>query len=328
MKAWEVQNLGLPWDEMVLVDRPSPDCGADQVRIAVAAADLNFADILQCQGQYQVKVSPPFVPGMGAAGTVLEAGDDSGFNPGDKVVGPTVAGSGGYAQEALLFAPQATAVPDNIDLLQAAAMHVTYGTAWFALYHRGQLRAGETVLVLAAAGGVGSAAVDMAKQEGCWVVAAASAGKAQHCLDLGADEFVDYDDEHWYDRVMELTGGRGLDVVYDPVGGKYFDVARRLVAWEGRLLIVGFASGDIPSAAMNHALVKNYSLVGVHMGGYRQKDPKPFDECYRALYEMLAADKLHPLIDRIVGLEDLPDALRDLYERRSVGRLMLRPDAN
>ena len=125
---------------------------------------------------------------------------------------------------------------------------------------------------------------------------------------------------------MDLTQGRGVDVVYDPVGGQYFDVARRLVAWEGRLLIIGFASGEIPSAALNHALVKNYSLVGVHMGGYRQKDPVPFDACYDALYAMLDAGQLHPLIDRMVGDADLPQALLDLYERRSVGRLIYQPE--
>lgn len=325
MRAWQLNELGDPWQQMSQRELDEPQVDAGQVVIEVEAADINFADILQCQGKYQVKLTPPFVPGMGACGTVLAAGADVDIAVGTRVVGPTVAEHGGFAQQAVLLAEQSTVVDPRVAAVDAAALHVTYGTAWFGLHLRGRLRPGETVLVLAAAGGVGSAAVELAKIHGCWVVAAASGSKREACLQLGADEFVDYEADDWYDAVMALTQGRGVDVVYDPVGGKYFEVARRLVAWEGRLLIIGFASGEIPRAALNHALVKNYDLVGVHMGGYRQRDNSVFERCYAELYAMAAEGQLHPLIDRVVGDDGLLQALRDLYERRSAGRLIYQP---
>ena len=325
MRGWQIQELGEPWRKMVQVELPTPEPGPGRVVIQVETADINFADILQCQGKYQVKLTPPFVPGMGACGIVLAVGEDVSIPVGARIVGPTVGHHGAFAEQSVLLAEQCTVVPEGVSAEQAAALHVTYGTAWFGLHLRGRLKAGETVLVLAAAGGVGSAAVELAKIHGCWVVAAASGAKRQACLDMGADEFVDYESDDWYDSVMAMTHGRGVDVVYDPVGGKYFDVARRLVAWEGKLLIIGFASGDIPSAALNHALVKNYDLVGVHMGGYRQHDNGAFDACYEELYRMAAAGQLNPLIDRTVGDEGLADALLDLFERRSRGRLLYKP---
>ena len=326
MKAWQIAELGDPWTQLKIMDVPSPEITNDVVRVAVEATDLNFADILQCQGTYQVKVDPPFTPGMGTVGRVLEAPDSAGIEVGQRVVGPTVAGVGGYAEESLVLVEQATLISDEVDPVDAVAMHVTYGTAWFGLHLRGQLKPGETMLVLAAAGGVGAAALELAKLHGCWVIAAAGGEqKVAACQAMGADEVVDYDNEDLYERVMSLTEGRGVDVVYDPVGGQYFDIARRLVAWEGRLLIIGFASGTIPSAPMNHALVKNYTIVGVHMGGYRQKDPQPFKTCYDTLYDMLVQGQIHPLVDRLVGFDALPQALLDLSERRSKGRIVFTP---
>ncbi len=326
MKAWRLGKLGDPWDRCRVEDRVLPQPGEGVCRIKVEAADLNFADILQCQGSYQAKLEPPFTPGMGAAGTVLEAGDGIGFKVGDRIIGPTCEGEGGYAEECLVLADRVTVIPDDLSAAVVAAAHVTYGTAWFGLHLRGQLKSGETVLVLAAAGGVGSAAVELARAHGCWVVAAAGGkGKTDACLALGADEVIDYNSEDLYERVMALTAGRGVDVVYDPVGGEYFDVARRLVAWEGRYLLVGFASGAIPSAPMNHALVKNYSIVGVHMGGYRGRKQQPFDQCYEDLFAMLREDRIHPLVDFTVGFDGLGKALRDLADRKTMGRVMFDP---
>jgi NADPH:quinone reductase len=326
MKAWRMPELGDPWDRLQVDDVVSPSVQEGMVRISVEATDLNFADILQCQGSYQVKLDPPFTPGMGSVGRVLEVPSGLDLDIGQRVVGPTVGSAGGYAEEALLLAEQATPIQDEVDPVKAVAMHVTYGTAWFGLHLRGNLQPGETVLVLAAAGGVGAAAVELAKVHGCWVIAAAGGPeKTAACTALGADEVVDYASEDLYERVMTLTKGRGVDVVYDPVGGEYFDVARRLVAWEGRILVIGFASGTIPSAPMNHALVKNYSIIGVHMGGYRQKDPRPFQECYDTLYDMLTAGQIDPLVDRLVGFDDLPQALHDLSQRRSKGRIVFVP---
>ena len=326
MKAFRIEQLGLPWEVASITDVEITDVTETGCRVAVEATDLNFADILQCEGKYQVKLDPPFTPGMSAAGTVIEAGAASGFKIGDRIVGPTVTGCGGYAEEALVIGSRSTLIPEGVGTLDAAAMNVTYGTAWFGLRLRGNLQHGETVLVLAAAGGVGSAAVELAKVHDCWVIAAAGGDdKVNACRQLGADEVVDYTNEDLYERVMALTDGKGVDVVYDPVGGKYFDVARRLVAWEGRLLVIGFASGDIPTAPMNHALVKNYSIVGVHMGGYRGREDLPFERCYAELFELMKAEKINPLIDDMVGFRELPDAMKALYDRKTKGRVMFDP---
>ncbi len=328
MKAWRLQEPGDPWTNLVLTELDSPTPGPGEVLVDVVGTDLNFADILQCQGSYQVRVPTPFTPGMSTSGTIVAVGPGVELDVGQRVVGWTVIGNGGFAQQALMGADGCTVLPDEVDCSTAVAMHITYGTSWFALHRRGGLQPGESVLVLAAAGGVGSSAVQMAKAHGCWVLAAAGGpDKAEACLEIGADVAIDYNNEDLYDRVMEATSGRGVDVVYDPVGGDYFDVARRLLAWEGRLLIVGFASGRIPEAPANHVLVKNYSLVGVHMGGYREVDPSPFQQCYDEIYQLLADDRIDPLIGEVVGLGDLPRALEDLASRRTTGRVILDPRA-
>ena len=325
MRGWQLHELGLPWEVLQPTEISIPTLEPGRLHVKVLAADLNFADILQCEGRYQVKLEPPFVPGMYAVGEVLQS-TSSEFSPGDRVIGTTVDGSGAFAEEAVLLADQASLIPASVDPVKVCAMHVTYGTAWFGLHLRGQLQPGETVLVLAAAGGVGSAAVELAKHHGCWVVAAAGGPeKVAACRQLGADEVLDYNSEDLYARVMEMTDGRGVDVVYDPVGGKYFEVSRRLVAWEGRLLVIGFASGDIPSAPLNHMLVKNYSVVGVHMGGYWSRDPTPFKECYVQLTELLAQGAISPLIDSVVPFEELPAALLRLNSRQTVGRAVMTP---
>lgn len=326
MKAWQLRETGDPWTNLVLSDLATPTPGPGEVVVDVEGSDLNFADILQCQGHYQVKVPTPFTPGMNTAGVITAVGPDVALEVGQRVVGWTVVGSGSFAQQAVMGAEGCTVLPDEVDSVTAVAMHITYGTSWFALHRRGNLQPGESVLVLAAAGGVGSSAVQMAKAHGCWVLAAAGGSeKAAVCLELGADVAIDYNGEDLYERVMAETSGRGVDVIYDPVGGDYFDVSRRLLAWEGRLLVVGFASGRIPQAPANHVLVKNYSIVGVHMGGYREADPSPFAACYRDIYQLLLDGKVDPLVGEVVGIADLPRALKDLAERRTTGRVVLDP---
>jgi NADPH2:quinone reductase len=321
-----MHELGDPWDNLTLGDIDSPTPGPGNVLVDVEGTDLNFADILQCQGTYQVKLQPPFTPGMQAAGPIVAVGEGVDLEVGQRVIGGSVGGHGTYADQSVLAARSCTPIPDEVDSITAVAMHVTYGTSWFALHKRGNLQPGESVLVLAAAGGVGSAAVQLAKAHGCWVLAAAGgAEKVQTCLELGADVAIDYTNDDLYERVMAETSGRGVDVVYDPVGGDYFDVARRLVAWEGRLLVVGFAAGRIPQAPMNHALVKNYSIVGVHMGGYRSIDPAPFKQCYDELYAQLLAGKIDPLVSETLGMNDLPRGLKDLFDRKTTGRVVFDP---
>lgn len=326
MKAWQLHETGDPWTNLVQAEVASPDPGPGEVLVDVDGTDLNFADVLQCQGQYQVKVPTPFTPGMNTAGTIVAVGPGVTLEVGQRVVGWTVVGTGGFAEQALMGAEGCTLLPDEVASVTAVAMHVTYGTSWFALHRRGNLQPGESVLVLAAAGGVGSSAVQMAKAHGCWVLAAAGGPeKAAVCLDLGADVAIDYNNEDLYERVMTETSGRGVDVIYDPVGGDYFDISRRLLAWEGRLLIVGFASGRIPQAPANHVLVKNYSLVGVHMGGYREADPSPFAQCYADIYQLLIDGKIDPLVGEVLPMAVLPRGLKDLAERRTTGRVVLDP---
>ena len=328
MRAWQLTELGDPWDELALVDIEPPSPGEGLARIEVEGADVNFADILQCRGEYQVRIDVPFVPGMGAAGRVVETGPGCELEIGQRVVGSTRGPWGGFAEQALVAPSDVHALPDGVAGTVAAGLHVTYGTAWFALHQRGQLAPGESVLVLAGAGGVGSAAIQMAKAHGCWVLAAAGGpAKVQVCTELGADVAIDYRDGDLYAEVMEATSGRGVDVVYDPVGGEYFDIARRLVAWEGRLLVVGFASGTIPTAPANHALVKNYAVVGVHMGGYRGRDDAALDRCYDEVYSMLAAGTIEPLISEQLPLAELPAGLRRLADRTTTGRLVIDPMA-
>ena len=326
MRAWRAGQLGDPWEVLEAADLPPPQPGADAVRIRVEATDMNFADILQCRGSYQVKRTPPFTPGMTAAGTVLAAAPDGRWQTGQRIVGPTVDGAGGFAEQALLLASQCHPIPAGVESVAAMAMHVTYGTAWLALHHRARLQPGETVLVLAAAGGVGSAAVQMAHVHGCWVAAAAGGSdKTGIAIDMGADLAIDYEAENLYERVMDATDGRGVDVIFDPVGGDTFATARRLLAWEGRLLVVGFASGDIPATPANHVLVKNYAVVGVHMGGYRQRDPALLTRCYEDLHQRLLAGEISPLLSEQIAFEEIPDALRRLAARETVGRVVFVP---
>jgi NADPH2:quinone reductase len=326
MKAWRLQQLGPPWEVLRLEEVDPPEPAPGTVRVRVEATDLNFADILQCQGSYQEKLAPPFTPGMSAAGTVVAVGPGGGLDVGERVIGSSAGGWGGYAEEALVKASSAQPLPDHVDGRTAAGMHVTHGTAWFALHHRGRIQPGETVLVLAAAGGVGAAAVQLAKAHGCRVIAAAGGpDKVAVCRQLGADVAVDYTGDDLYEAVMAATDGEGADVVYDPVGGPYFDVARRLVAFEGRLLVVGFASGTIPSAPANHVLVKNYSVVGVHMGLYRTKAPRVVAECYEQIWQLQASAGIDPLISDTIALGDVPVGLKRLSERTTTGRVVLVP---
>ena len=326
MKTWQMHELGDPWDVLRLDEVAPPVAAPGRGVVAVAAADLNLADIWQCQGSYQVQMPTPFTPGMSGGGTIIAVGDNVDLAIGQRVLGMASGTSGWFGEQAVLAAKDVTVIPDGVETRTAVAMHVTYGTSWFALHRRGNLQPGETVLVLAAAGGVGSSAVQMAKAHGCRVIAAAGGpDKMQVCRDLGADVAIDYRNEDLYERVMSETDRRGVDVVYDPVGGDYFDVARRLVAWEGRLLVVGFASGSIPAAPANHVLVKNYSVVGVHMGGYRGVDPAPFTQCYDEVYQLLLDGKIDPLVSEIVGMAELPRALKDLFDRKTTGRIVFDP---
>jgi NADPH2:quinone reductase len=304
----------------------SPVLGAGQVRIAVRASGVNFPDILMVEGKYQVKPELPFIPGLELAGVVLECAPGvSHVRPGERVVAFARRG-GGHAEEVVVPAGIVTPIPPTMDFVTAAAFPVAYGTAHFALQHRGRLAAGETLLVLGAAGGVGLAAVEVGKLMGARVIAAAgSPEKLAIAREHGADCVVDYRLDNLRDRVMELTEGRGVDIVFDPVGGSAFEQSVRVIGWEGRILVVGFASGDIPRVATNMVLVKNFSVTGVVFGEHSWRFP---DDTRTRLGQLLggfAAGHLKPRIWKTFALEQARAALSEMAARRVIGKMVLTP---
>jgi NADPH2:quinone reductase len=297
-----------------------------QVRIRVDAAALNFADDLICRGKYQEKPSLPFTPGLEVSGEVVAVGPEVTISPGTRVMAFAALPHGGLAEEALANEVMTFPVPDGFPADQAAAMLVTYQTSYVALHRRAQLRAGEVLLVHAGAGGVGSSAIQLGKAAGARVIATAGgAEKASICRDLGADKVIDYRDQDFVAEVNAWTDGRGADVIYDPVGGDTFDRSRKCIAWEGRLLVIGFASGRIPEAPANHALVKNYSILGVHYARYSLMNPEYLREVHARLMELYAEGKISPLLRKEVSLEEVPGALGSLVSGGTVGKVVVRP---
>ena len=323
MRALRCHTLGdlgsLSVDEVA-----SPPMGAGEVRIGVKAAGVNFPDILMCEGKYQVKPPVPFIPGLEVAGVVMEVGSGvSHVKAGDRVMAFARL-AGGFAGEIVLPAGIVTPIPDSMDFETAAAFPVAYGTAHFALDYRGHLKAGETLVVLGATGGVGLAAIECGKLLGARVIAAAGgADKLALAREYGADEVVDYRAESLRDRLRELTGGKGVDVVFDPVGGSYFDACVRAIGWEGRMLVVGFASGEVPKPAANLILVKNFSVIGVVFGEHSHRYP---DQSRALLTRLLAAWEQGRLKPRLWGsypLEKARVAFDQITARRVQGKMVL-----
>jgi NADPH2:quinone reductase len=306
-------------------DLPSPPCGADQVRIANHAAALNFPDVLITRGQYQLRLEPPFVPGSECAGVVVEVGPDvETFAVGDRVL--TISGVGAFADEivATPSVQQVHAIPDDMTFTEAAGFGMVYGTALHGLRQRGAVQAGETVLVLGSSGGCGGAAVGVALAMGARVVAGASSPeKCSAANALGAHHVIDYTSEDLRGRVMDITGGAGVDVVFDPVGGALFDQARRCVGWNGRYLVVGFAAGDIPVMPANYPLLKSMSLVGVAFGMSAIKDPVMNEGNFRQLFDWFGDGSLRPHVGAAVAFDDLPRACADLYAGRVIGKTVI-----
>jgi NADPH2:quinone reductase len=302
----------------------SPVLGPGHVRISVRASGVNFPDILMVEGKYQVKPDLPFIPGLEVAGVVLECapGVDH-VRPGDRVIAFTRRG-GGHADEVVAPGAIVTPIPAAMGFVTAAAFPVAYGTAHFALHHRGRLAAGETLLVLGAAGGVGIAAIEVGKLLGARVIAAAgSAEKLSIAREHGADLAIDYRLEKLRDRVMELTGGRGVDVVFDPVGGTAFEQSVRAIGWEGRILVVGFASGEIPRVAANMILVKNFSVTGVVFGEQSWRYPDDTRIRLGGLLRHYDAGHLKPRVWKTYPLEQASTALSEMTARRVIGKIVL-----
>ncbi len=323
MRALLCKEYGPP-DQHGIVEWDDPVPGADDIVFDVKAAALNFADILSMAGQYQVKAPLPFIAGNEAAGIVTAVGTNvTRFRPGDRIIGALR--GGGFAEKSLVPEGAAIAIPAELDFEQAAAYSVAYGTGYHALKQNACLQAGETVLVLGAAGGVGYAAVDLAKAMGATVIAAASSReKLEFVKAAGADELVDYSSVSLRDAVKQLTGGGGVDVVYDPVGGELAEQALRATAWHGRYIVVGFASGTIPKFPANLALLKEASIVGTWLGTWAERHPDEMHENFAELADMIAAAKIRPRRPTTFAFDDYAEAFRVITERRVLGKVALR----
>ena len=323
MKAWRVSELGEPRDVMSLDEIPDPQPDAGQLLVRVRGAAANFADVLICRGLYQVKPPLPFTPGVELCGEVAALGPGTtGFAVGDRVIGTSVLPSGGFAERALMDTAAAFPAPRALDDAQAAAFFIGYQTGWFGLHHRAHLQPGETLLVHAAAGGVGSAAVQLGKAAGARVIGVVGGPeKVEVARTLGADVVVDRHTEDFVAVVKDFTHGRGADVVYDPVGGDAYQRSTKCIAFEGRILLVGFAGGQIQSAALNHALVKNYSIVGLHWGLYTTKDPALVRACHDELSNLAADGMVKPLVSERLALDAVADGLQRLADGTTVGRV-------
>ena len=304
----------------------SPPLGPGQVRVGVRASGINFPDILMVEGKYQVKPELPFIPGLEVAGVVLEcAAGVAHVRPGDRVLAFARRG-GGHAEEVVVPAAIVTPIPETMDFVTAAAFPVAYGTAHFALTHRGHLAVGETLLVLGAAGGVGLAAIEVGKLLGARVIAAASSPeKLAIARRHGADETINYAADDLRDQVRAFTDGRGVDVVFDPVGGDAFKHSVRCIGWEGRILVIGFASGEIPQVATNMILVKNFSVTGVVFGEHSSRFPDDTRRRLAKLLEAYAGGRLRPAVMRTYPLNDARAALEEMSNRRVAGKLVLVP---
>ncbi|MFW5920766.1 MAG: NADPH:quinone oxidoreductase family protein [Polyangiales bacterium] len=324
MYAMIVEQLGGP-SALERVERPSPEPGTGEVAIAVEAIGCNFADILITKGEYQHRPELPFSPGSEVAGRVARVGAGvDGLHEGQRIL--ALLDHGGYASEVVAAAADVHPIPDAVSCEHAVALGVVYQTSWLALKHRAPLREGETLLVHAAAGGVGLAAVQIGAAMGARVIGTAgSPDKLQLAREHGATEALSYRDGGWVERVNELTDGRGADVIFDPVGGDAFERSTKCIAWEGRLHVIGFASGTIPSMRMNRVMLKNISLVGLHWGPYRRHDPALIQRAMQDLFAMHERGDVRPLVGATFPLEHAADALESLGGRKTTGKVILTP---
>lgn len=322
MKAWRVNEWCEP-DQMSFEEIPTPDPGAGEIRIKNKAAALNFYDILLIQGKYQVKPPRPFTPGSEIAGLVDAIGEGvTGFNLGDRV--QAIASSGGFAECSLAPAAKSFRIPDAMTFEEAAAMIVIYQTSYLALTGRTTVQPGEWLLVHAAAGGVGLSAMQIGKALGARILATAgSEEKLQFCLSQGAEHAINYKDGGWVDQVKRLTGGRGADIIYDPVGGEVFELSTKCIAPEGRLLVIGFAGGTIPSIAANRILLKNMSVIGAYWGGHLEHHPQYMAETQAALFQMYEAGQIKPVVSQAFDLKDAATALNALATRKTFAKVVL-----
>lgn len=317
MQAWRVHRNGEPGEVMRLEETDAPTPGDGQALVRVGAANVNFPDALLCRGQYQVRPPLPFTPGVEVCGTTED---------GRRVLATPALPHGGFAEYVVADEAALLPAPEALDDAEAAALHVGYQTGWFGLHRRARLQAGETLLVHAAAGGVGSAAVQLGKAAGATVIGVVGGpDKAAVARELGCDLVIDRQGGDIVALVKEATGGRGADVVYDPVGGDAYAKSVKCIAFEGRVLVVGFASGNIPAPALNHALVKNYSIVGLHWGLYNTKDPAAVRACHDELTKLADQGIVKPLISERVAMAGAAAAVQRVADGTSTGRIVVLP---
>jgi NADPH2:quinone reductase len=323
VKALRAYELGEPEAVLVLDDVDVPEPRPGEVRLHVHAASLNFPDVLMCRGEYQVKPPIPFTPGAEVAGVVDATGEGvSGAAVGDRVL--AIPSAGGFAEYTTAVAPGGIfAIPDSMPFGAASALHVVYQTGHLALHRRAHIQAGETLLVHAGAGGVGSAAIQLGLAAGARVIATAGGpDKVAICKQLGAELAIDYREHDFVDAVKEFTEGRGAHVVYDPVGGDTYDRSTKCIAFEGRILIIGFTGGRFADARTNHVLIKNYSVVGVHWGLYNLMNPGLVRETHDELMRLYEAGMIDPLISETVALAEVPATLARLGARGTYGKIV------
>lgn len=322
MKAWICENPTGP-EALEWKDFPTPEPKAGEVRIAIRAASLNFPDLLIVQNKYQAKPTPPFVPGSEYAGVIEAVGEGvNHFKVGDAVA--AFGGGGGFGTHVVAKTTLLMPLPKGFAFDDAAAFLCTYGTAWHALMDRGALKADETVLVLGAAGGVGTAALQIAKAAGAKVIAAASSDeKCALCKELGADATINYAKANIRDEIKALTDGKGPDVVYDPVGGELAEPVFRSIGWRGRYLVIGFAQGTIPSIPLNLPLLKGASIVGVFWGDFARREPKNHVQSLAELAAWYAQGKIKPVIDTRLPMTALQEAFARMGSRQVRGKLVL-----
>ena len=325
MKALLCEAFG-PIDTLVIKDIPSPVPGPKQLLVEVKAAAVNFPDALMVQGLYQVKPPLPFTPGAEISGIIKSVGAEvKHYKAGDRVIALT--STGGFAEECIVESAKAMPLPAGMDFDTGAALVLTYCTSLHGLKDCGHLKPGETLVVLGAAGGVGISAIEIGKAMGARVIAAASSDdKLELCRKVGADDTVNYRTENLKDRINELTGGKGADVVYDPVGGPYTEPAVRALAWRGRLLIIGFAAGDIPKIPLNLALLKERSLIGVYWGDSTKHDPAGHLANLHQLHEWFAAGKIRPIVSERFPLAAAKDAIASIANRQVKGKIVVIPN--
>jgi NADPH2:quinone reductase len=322
MRAWQVERLGEPQDVMRLVDLPTPTLGPNQVLVGARAIAINFPDVLLARGEYQVKPELPFIPGLELCGDVVEVGSAvTHLKIGDRVIGSSI---GVLAEFAVLDAALVFAAPSSLTDEEAAALYIGHQTGYFGLHRRARLQRGETLLVHAAAGGVGTAAVQLGAAAGARVIGVVgSSAKLDVARTAGADHVMDRSRDDFVAVVNEITGGRGADVIYDPVGGDVFERSTKCIAFEGRIVVVGFASGSIGMARANHALVKNYGILGLHWGLYATKAPELVADAHRQLTRLADAGEVRPVIGRSLPFDEAANAVQELAGGSTVGRLVV-----